>query len=402
MAIGSKNSISQSPCTLDEPSRRGRTGSAARQPMDVQLYQPLEGQPDGQRQEPPHTHRQSSTSSTAPRDPAHPRDQRRQHRDGAEEPHTAQPNERTEEQAEERAPLVGGDAEAGRDGSEAAGVERGGVRGAGPGVGAPGRERGCCARRCFALRECKVRGFRLPEFLGLCGSLVLPTADAWLDWSVTIVWYLRGDVHWAAAGLTINLVSGALSGLVLGLVFHDGGDLMGKCKAYPLGVLLGMLGLAPVAWAALVLYWRDTLRGPDGLKLFKALELVFEALPQSVLQCVHRPLANALCGLPAPTRLRTTASPRRALRDLTRRALCAGPSSASPTASSTPPRRASATCCPCPSRSRCSERARRSSALRQRDAPTTVTTCRWARATAWWRCCFTRRRRRRWCSGSRC
>ena len=76
----------------------------------------------------------------------------------------------------------------------------------------PGR----CARRCYALRELKIRGFRLPAFLGLGGSLVLPTADAWLDWSVTIAWYLGGDVHWAQAGLTINLVSGALSGLLLG------------------------------------------------------------------------------------------------------------------------------------------------------------------------------------------
>ena len=40
----------------------------------------------------------------------------------------------------------------------------------------------------------------------------MPTADAWLDWSVTIAFYLSGDVHWFEIGLTINLLSGLLSG----------------------------------------------------------------------------------------------------------------------------------------------------------------------------------------------
>ena len=72
-------------------------------------------------------------------------------------------------------------------------------------------------RKClFALCAYQIRGFRLPQFLGLGGSLVLPTADAWLDWGVIIKWYLQGDVHWAGIGLIILLVSGALSGLLLG------------------------------------------------------------------------------------------------------------------------------------------------------------------------------------------
>ncbi len=163
---------------------------------------------------------------------------------------------------------------------------------------------GCCARCRFALSrkmdsikqkldrqmDYEIRGFRLPQFLGLTGSLVLPTADAWLDWSVTITWYLNGDVHWAEAGLSINLLSGALSGLLLGaaLTKHPKTN-MPAARAYPLGVLLGLPGLAPVAWAAVTLYEEDTDEGPLGLKFFKAAELVFESLPQSVLQCVAPP-----------------------------------------------------------------------------------------------------------------
>ena len=52
-----------------------------------------------------------------------------------------------------------------------------------------------------------------------------------------------------------------------------------------------MLGLSPAAYAALVLYKGDgrTLKagGALGLKNLKVAELVFEALPQSILQCVR-------------------------------------------------------------------------------------------------------------------
>ena len=40
------------------------------------------------------------------------------------------------------------------------------------------------------------------------------------------------------------------------------------------------------AFAAQTLYDRDAKQGPQGLKFFKAFELIFEALPQSILQCV--------------------------------------------------------------------------------------------------------------------
>ena len=94
----------------------------------------------------------------------------------------AEPNTQPNQLAEERAPLVA-DAEAGE--GSAAGVEREGVQGKEQLTVDETREKkrpGCCARCCFALKEYKIRGFRLPQFVGLGASLVLPTADAWLDW----------------------------------------------------------------------------------------------------------------------------------------------------------------------------------------------------------------------------
>ena len=148
----------------------------------------------------------------------------------------------------------------------------------------------------------------MPDFLGMLGSLTLPVSDAWLDWSVTIAWYLNGDVHWFEAGLTINLVSGALSGLGLAVVLLEGEYFNGfECevfaKAVAAGLLIGIPGLAPVAFAALTLYAHadpfgdnDKRAGPLILKFFKGAELAFEALPQSILQCV-----SLTCSLPPPS-----------------------------------------------------------------------------------------------------
>ena len=43
---------------------------------------------------------------------------------------------------------------------------------------------GGCRARAHACRERSVRGFRLPQLLGLLATLSLPIADAWLDWGV--------------------------------------------------------------------------------------------------------------------------------------------------------------------------------------------------------------------------
>eukprot|EP01045_Picozoa_sp_COSAG04_P004427 COSAG04_NODE_192_length_20873_cov_26.172957_3_plen_276_part_00 len=203
------------------------------------------------------------------------------------EPERPEPQLQPEPQLE-RAPLVGD-----VDEESAAGVGREAV----PGDGAPRDQRkpaGRVRRCCFALCECKIRGFRLPDFLRLLRALVLPTSDAWLDWAVLIEWYLDGDVHWAEAALSINLVSGALSGLLLGKMLCEKLE-MGRWKAYPLGLVVGVPGLAPVGFAALLLYTtgEEDNSGLQQLKWFKALELVFEAMPQSILQCVRRPPLRA-------------------------------------------------------------------------------------------------------------
>eukprot|EP01045_Picozoa_sp_COSAG04_P004436 COSAG04_NODE_192_length_20873_cov_26.172957_12_plen_1541_part_00 len=185
----------------------------------------------------------------------------------------------------ERARLVS-DAES----SNAAGLERDSGRGESRKKVQPPRKSGRCVRcqdRWFELREYKIRGFRLLDFLKLLGSLALPTSDAWLDWSVIIKWYLGGDVHWAETGLAINLVSGTLSGLLLASMLHEKLENMDWSKAVPLGLLVGLAGLAPVGFAALILHLEghDDNSGLQQMKQFKALELVFEALPQSILQC---------------------------------------------------------------------------------------------------------------------
>ena len=214
------------------------------------------------------------------------------------------------------APLPNADVEAPAPG---AGVGRHAVRdGEAPdGEKAAGTKEGvpkpCCARGrlCLVgLREYKLRGLRLPDFFAMLGSLVLPTSDAWLDWSVIIKWYLGGDVHWFEAGLAINLLSGALSGLGLagllvgGKYFSD--DCKGIAKAVAVGLLIGIPGLAPVAWAALTLYTNgrplgnnSNDEGPIFLKFFKAAELAFEALPQSILQCASLPALSLSLSLSA-------------------------------------------------------------------------------------------------------
>ena len=136
-------------------------------------------------------------------------------------------------------------------------------------------EKGCCGKKkqkqedernalqrtkktAFETKERKVRGFRMPEFLGLLATLVLPVSEAATDWSVVLKWYLDGDEGWFLTGLTINLVSGAISGLALGAFFTQDSETgekkgMQEWKALPLGLLFGVTGLAPVAYAALTL-----------------------------------------------------------------------------------------------------------------------------------------------------
>ena len=131
----------------------------------------------------------------------------------------------------------------------------------------------------------KISGtYRLPAFLGLLCSLVLPTVDIATDWAVTVAFYLDGQMDWFKIGLIIQLVCGFIAGLLLA-----GNDLteklgMSQRRAYPLGALIGMVGLAQLVHAGIGLSGKmSSAHTLERLKLYKAAELVFEALPQSLL-----------------------------------------------------------------------------------------------------------------------
>jgi hypothetical protein len=150
------------------------------------------------------------------------------------------------------------------------------------------RKKPCCLRckLCLLeLKEMKIRDFRLSQFLGLVVSVVMLTADVWMDWALVIKWFLQGDTHWAETGLAINLLSGSLFGVPLALAAF-GSDITRwqKALAAPAALLLGLSGFGPVAAAITILYDKDNKKGPKTLKMIAGVELLFEALPQSILQ----------------------------------------------------------------------------------------------------------------------
>ena len=128
--------------------------------------------------------------------------------------------------------------------------------------------------------------------------------DFWTDVSVTLAWRASGDEGWFNAGWLILLIGGGQSGYLLWIFVA--GRLAGDSKprrwaklaaALPLCLALGLVGLAPVVAAVLLL--RDSARGDEtvgkdgltatkrGMKTLKWLafiELIFETIPQSILQ----------------------------------------------------------------------------------------------------------------------
>jgi len=147
---------------------------------------------------------------------------------------------------------------------------------------------GCCKRCAIGGRRCiekEHRGFTTAQVLALLITLALPLLDAGSDWIVVIRFYLSEDYAWFKAGLAINIVGGLAAAFVLDLAMQESLDI-GPIKAFLPSLVLGLVGLSPAALAALTLYTQKAVRleGEDGIKLLKAAEVVFEALPQSVLQ----------------------------------------------------------------------------------------------------------------------
>ena len=84
----------------------------------------------------------------------------------------------------------------------------------------------CCADiRAYmqGLRLWKIYGrTRFPAFLGLLCSLTLPMLDVATDWAVTWSFYITRDLNWFKTSLTIQLLSGSLSGILLAAIdFHE-------------------------------------------------------------------------------------------------------------------------------------------------------------------------------------
>ena len=118
------------------------------------------------------------------------------------------------EEEQEQAPLAGVSR---RDAEPAEAAAQQQPAGGGESVGQQKTRRPCRKRCVWWLQTRKVRGLRLPAFLGLLGSLVLPEMDAVSDWLVTIDFYEGGDMGWFEASLTILVVSGGFA--TLGLIF---------------------------------------------------------------------------------------------------------------------------------------------------------------------------------------
>eukprot|EP01046_Picozoa_sp_COSAG06_P042144 COSAG06_NODE_5330_length_3548_cov_1.843433_2_plen_889_part_00 len=157
-----------------------------------------------------------------------------------------------------------------------------------------------CVGKCQLFCMKRVCGFPLPAFLALLGGILMPTLDAQSDWAVAISWYHSGDYGWFKAALIIQLISGTLNGMGIAGVAYDWvlkrwspkGELGTVCYAFMIllliGLPLGIAGLAPVALAVILLWDDSEDENSEGstlvMKAFKGMELVFEALPQSVLQ----------------------------------------------------------------------------------------------------------------------
>ena len=95
----------------------------------------------------------------------------------------------------------------------------------------------------------------------LVKGMAMPTLDAVLDWTVVLHWLDNGDTHWFANGVAINLVSGALSGLILvdilqTAVLREVPNFFGNWESMCLSICfcLSVVGMAPVVLAILVVY----------------------------------------------------------------------------------------------------------------------------------------------------
>ena len=82
--------------------------------------------------------------------------------------------------------------------------------------------------------------------------------------------------------LIVLIVGGVTSSVFLGIVMLQKGGKVASVA--PVAFILSLFGLAPLCHAAAAIYVRNPKEGKRNLKIAKALELVFEALPQATVQ----------------------------------------------------------------------------------------------------------------------
>lgn len=155
-----------------------------------------------------------------------------------------------------------------------------------------------------------VAGITLLTFADIIKSAGVSLADFVSDVLVAHRWFFEsGDTSWGWAAVTIQAVSGAVSGLMLAWAAFDGDHRTvgwSECKKIAVGLPLGWLGLAKVVTAGLALTTRrhnlaahhfeleeggqeelSALELAEELRTLKLLgvaELCLEAAPQALLQ----------------------------------------------------------------------------------------------------------------------
>ena len=97
-------------------------------------------------------------------------------------------------------------------------------------------------------------GFLGSELLGIFFSVFLPLSDAWSDVAVIVGWYITDQMAWFYIGIIIHIIAGSLSGCLCAAweLSPRSSGLM-AAMWFPLGMMLGVLGLSPVASALVAL-----------------------------------------------------------------------------------------------------------------------------------------------------
>ena len=135
-------------------------------------------------------------------------------------------------------------------------------------------------------------GFTTVEVVSLLKTAIVASVDTCFDLVVLRGWWLAGDTGWFRAGVGIQVLSGCFMGYWLSItILPPTLPSLHPAIRKALGLVLGLLGLAPAAVVFLTL--NAARRGADDLMMRMILklstmsgmiEVIFEAIPQAGLQ----------------------------------------------------------------------------------------------------------------------